>query len=149
VRWAWLCRFTLNRIPAFQIPCRERPVAGDGSNDLLTQLEDPASKKVREWDLDHQAYAFNKLLALVKGNFEPATRTAFPRCALDDRQGACVAASSRTVSHSVHSQHRPLQRSLPSSATLFYRSTVHDDDTGQRSGQGSKPGNTFAWLTVA
>jgi RNA polymerase sigma-70 factor (ECF subfamily) len=89
---AWLRQITLNRIRAFQKTRRKRPVAGaDATDGLLAQLEDPASEPARQWDRDHDRHVFQKLLALVRGDFEPATWDAFTRFALDGRPAASVA----------------------------------------------------------
>jgi RNA polymerase sigma-70 factor, ECF subfamily len=90
---AWLRQITLNRIRSFQNVRRKRPRTGGGdeTDALLAQLEDPASDLSRQWDRDHDKHVFQKLLALVKADFEPATWAAFTRFALDGRPAASVA----------------------------------------------------------
>jgi RNA polymerase sigma-70 factor, ECF subfamily len=90
---SWLRQITLNRIRAFQKTRRKRPVAGGGVEVelLLTQLEDPASDIAQQWDRDHDHHVFQKLLAIVKPDFEPATWQAFTRFALDGQPAARVA----------------------------------------------------------
>jgi RNA polymerase sigma-70 factor (ECF subfamily) len=90
---AWLRQITLNRIRAFQKSSRKRPLAGAGPavDQLLTQLADAGSELARQWDSDHDRQVFHKLLALVHGDFEPATWQAFTRFALEGQPCAAVA----------------------------------------------------------
>lgn len=90
---SWLRQITLNRIRAFQRTRRKRPLAGGGADVelLLAQLEDPASDIARQWDRDHDRHVFQKLLAIVKPDFAPATWQAFTRFALDGQPAARVA----------------------------------------------------------
>jgi RNA polymerase sigma-70 factor (ECF subfamily) len=87
---AWLRKITLNRIRTHQKRQRQRPVTG-AADDLLAQLEDPASDLSQQWDRDHDKHVFRKLLALVQADFEPSTWEAFTRFALDGRPAAQVA----------------------------------------------------------
>jgi RNA polymerase sigma-70 factor (ECF subfamily) len=87
---AWLRKITLNRIRTHQKRQRHRPVTG-ADDDLLAQLEDPASDLSQQWDRDHDKHVFRKLLALVQGDFEASTWDAFTRFALDGRPAAQVA----------------------------------------------------------
>jgi RNA polymerase sigma-70 factor (ECF subfamily) len=90
---AWLRQITLNRIRAFQKTRRKRPLAGAGEeiDQLLAQLEDPASDLARQWDADHDKHVFQKLLAIVQPDFEPGTWEAFARFALNGQPAARVA----------------------------------------------------------
>lgn len=88
----WLRGVTLNRIRAFQKSKRKRPVAGgEGIDHLLTQLEDASSALAQQWDRDHDKHVSDRLLALVKADFEPTTWEAFTRFALDGEPAARVA----------------------------------------------------------
>jgi RNA polymerase sigma-70 factor (ECF subfamily) len=88
----WLRRITVNRIRAFRKTRCKRAVAGTAEIEhLLAQVEDSSSEVARQWDLDHDRQVFHKLLAQVKGDFEPATWQAFTRFALDGQPAARVA----------------------------------------------------------
>ena len=72
---------------------RRVPVAGlDATEDFLAQLDDPTSELARQWNLDHDRHVFDRLLAVVKPDFEAATWEAFHRFALEGRKAADVAA---------------------------------------------------------
>lgn len=90
----WLRGITLNRIRSFQKSRRKRPVVGGGAeiDHLLSQLEDSTSEPAQQWDRDHDKHLFDRLLALVRSDFEPATWEAFIRFALDGEPAARVAA---------------------------------------------------------
>jgi len=90
---AWLRQITVNRVRAFQKARQRRPVAGLGeaADQLLAQLEDSDSNLARQWDRDYDAHVFQKLLALVRGDFEPNTWKAFQRFAIDGQPSAHVA----------------------------------------------------------
>jgi RNA polymerase sigma-70 factor (ECF subfamily) len=87
----WLRGITLNRIRAFQRTRRKLPLAGGEDDALLSQLADSASDIARQWDREHDKHVFQKLTALVKGDFEPNTWEAFTLFALDERPAAEVA----------------------------------------------------------
>ena len=88
---AWLRGITLNRIRAFQRMRRKLPLKGGEDDALLSQLADSASDVARQWDREHDRHVFQKLTALVKGDFEPSTWEAFTCFALDGRPAAEVA----------------------------------------------------------
>ncbi len=90
---AWLRQITVNRIRTFQKARRRRPGArgGPAAGQLLAQLADPRSDLARRWDEEHDRHVVGKLLALVKGDFEPHTWEAFTRFALEGRPAARVA----------------------------------------------------------
>ena len=67
---------------------------GSGATAALQQLADPDSDLNRQWDEEHDRYVLNCLLDLVEEEFEPATRQAFRRLALDGVSGAEVAQES-------------------------------------------------------
>jgi RNA polymerase sigma-70 factor (ECF subfamily) len=90
---AWLRQITVNRIRAFCKTRRKQPLAmgGPETDQLLAQLADPTSDLARQWDQDHDKHVFQKLLAIVEGDFAPITWQAFTRFALEDRPAAQVA----------------------------------------------------------
>jgi RNA polymerase sigma-70 factor (ECF subfamily) len=89
---AWLRQITVNRIRAHWKSRQQRPRAGLGAEgeQFLAQLEDPASELSRRWDRDHDKHVFQKLLALVRADFAPATWQAFTRFFLDGLPAAQV-----------------------------------------------------------
>lgn len=88
---AWLRQITVNRTRSF-FKTRRLPLAGGGqAEDFLAQLEDPNSDLARQWDQDHDRHVFQKLLATVQGDFEPATWLAFTRFAVEGCAAARVA----------------------------------------------------------
>src|SRR5205807_2790097 len=78
---AWLRQITVNRMWAFWKTRRKQPLAmgGPETEQLLAQLADPTSDLARQWDQDHDKHVFQKLLAIVAGDFEPLTWQAFTR----------------------------------------------------------------------
>jgi RNA polymerase sigma-70 factor (ECF subfamily) len=90
---AWLRQITVNRMYAFCKTRQKQPLAMGGSetDQLLAQLADPTSDLARQWDQDHDRHVFQKLLALVEGDFEPTTWRAFTQFALEGRPVAQVA----------------------------------------------------------
>ena len=90
---AWLRQITVNRMRAFCKTQRKQPLATGGpeTEQLLAQLADPTSDLASEWDRDHDKHVFEKLLAIVEGDFEPSTWQAFTRFAVEGRPAAQVA----------------------------------------------------------
>ena len=90
---AWLRQITVNRMRAFCKMRRKQPLAmgGPETDQLLAQLADPTSDLSRQWDQDHDKHVFQKLLAIVEGDFEPSTWQAFTRFAVEGRPAAQVA----------------------------------------------------------
>jgi RNA polymerase sigma-70 factor (ECF subfamily) len=110
---AWLRQITVNRIRAFRRARQKQPLAGLGpeAEHLLTQLADPTSELARQWDQDHDRHVIHKLLAVVQGDFEPATWQAFTRFALDGYPAAQVAGElGMTESAVVKAKSRVLKR---------------------------------------
>jgi RNA polymerase sigma-70 factor (ECF subfamily) len=64
---------------------------GSGATAALQQIADPDSELNRQWDQEHDRYVIRCLLDLVDAEFEPTTRRAFRRLALDEASGAEVA----------------------------------------------------------
>jgi RNA polymerase sigma-70 factor (ECF subfamily) len=100
---AWLRQITVNRTRAFCKARRKQPLAAGGpeTDQLLAQLADPTSELARQWDQDHDKHVFQKLLAIVEGDFEPGTWQAFTRFALEGRPAAQVAAELRVSESAV------------------------------------------------
>ena len=100
---AWLRQITVNKTRAYFKSRRNRPMAGLGKDedDFLSQLEDPNSELAREWDREHDRHVSQKLLELVKNDFEPTTWDAFRRFALDGVPASKVAAEMGISENSV------------------------------------------------
>ena len=110
---AWLRQITVNRMYAFCKTRRKQPLAmgGPETDQLLAQLADPTSDLARQWDQDHDKHVFQKLLAIVEGDFEPSTWQAFTRFALEGRPAAQVAGElGVTESAVVQAKYRILKR---------------------------------------
>ena len=54
-------------------------------------MADPGSDLALEWDRDHDRHVFQKLLAIVRPDFQPTTWEAFRRFAVDGLPAARVA----------------------------------------------------------
>jgi RNA polymerase sigma-70 factor (ECF subfamily) len=89
---AWLRQVTVNKVRTRRKQLYRRPMAGlDQTDGFLDQLAQPTSELAREWDLDHDRHVFQKLLAIVQPDFQPATWEAFRRFAIEGRKAADVA----------------------------------------------------------
>jgi RNA polymerase sigma-70 factor, ECF subfamily len=90
---AWLRQITVNRMRAYCKTRRKQPLAigGPETDQLLAQLDDPSSDLARQWDQDHDKHVFQKLLAIVEGDFAPGTWRAFTRFAVEGQPAAQVA----------------------------------------------------------
>ena len=91
----WLRRVTVNRVRMFSRERRRLPAAGqaDGTEGFLSQLEDPASNLAQEWDRQHDAHVFRKLLASIESDVSPTAWEAFRLSAVDGQTTAQVAAA--------------------------------------------------------
>jgi RNA polymerase sigma-70 factor (ECF subfamily) len=109
---AWLRQITVNRIRAFCKARHKQPLVGfEGGDQPLSQLEDANSDVARQWDLDHDQHVFQRLLATVRPDFQPATWQAFTRFALDGLPAASVATElGMSESAVVQSKFRILKR---------------------------------------
>src|SRR5262245_31800307 len=110
---AWLRQITVNRMYAFCKIRRKQSLAmgGPETDQLLAELADPNSDLARQWDQDHDRHVFQKLLAIVEGDFEPGTWQAFTRFAVEGRPAACVAGElGMTESAVVQAKFRILKR---------------------------------------
>lgn len=89
---AWLRQVTVNKTRSHRRRRQRLPAVGlDPADGFLDRLEAPNSELAREWDQDHDRYVFERLLAMVQDDFQPATWEAFRRFALDGLPAACVA----------------------------------------------------------
>ncbi len=86
---AWLRGICVNRVRMFW---RTRPATVPDPEAALRQLEDPDSALSRQWDREHDEFVFRQALALIEGEFKPATWQAFRRLALDNAEPEAVAA---------------------------------------------------------
>jgi RNA polymerase sigma-70 factor (ECF subfamily) len=92
---AWLRRVTVNRARGHCRRRRRLPAVGlDPALGFLDRLEAPDGDLAREWDRDHDHHVFERLLAIVQPDFQPATWEAFRRFALDGVPAARVAEES-------------------------------------------------------
>lgn len=90
---AWLRQITVNRVFAFRKTRGKELLAmgGPETEGLLAQLADPTSELAWQWDRDHDRHVFQKLLAVVEGDFAPSTWHAFTRFAVEGQPVAQVA----------------------------------------------------------
>jgi RNA polymerase sigma-70 factor (ECF subfamily) len=89
----WLRRITVNRVRTYRKRRDRFPALGlDVTEGFLDHLAAPDSELARQWDHEHDQHVFQKLLAVVRPDFSPATWLAFERFALDGRPAAQVAA---------------------------------------------------------
>lgn len=89
----WLRTITVNCLRDFWRSRKNRPTATGDSDfqELLAQLEDPASGLTQIWNQDHDRHVTRKLLEMLRPQFEPVTWQAFQRFALDGLSAAEVA----------------------------------------------------------
>ena len=73
------------------LDARSQASGGSGATAALQLIVDPDSELNRQWDQEHDRYVIRCLLDLVEAEFEPTTRRAFQRLALDGASGAEVA----------------------------------------------------------
>jgi RNA polymerase sigma-70 factor (ECF subfamily) len=91
---AWLRGVTVNAVRNERRRRRRRPtVALDAADTFLDRLADPDDDLAGEWDRDHDRHVVERLLALVRPDFRPATWEAFRRFALEGRPAGEVAAA--------------------------------------------------------
>src|SRR5262249_50791969 len=81
----WLRTITVNCLRDFWRAQRGRPRPGGGSDFLcaVEQLADPDSALSRHWDEEHARHVTQRLLEMIRPQFEPSTWQAFRRVALD------------------------------------------------------------------
>jgi len=81
---AWLRQVTVNKVRRYRkIRRRQRVVGFDPVDDFLERLADPNDDLAREWDRDHDNAVIQKLLAVVKPDFNPTTWKAFQRFGIE------------------------------------------------------------------
>lgn len=90
----WLRTITVNCVRDFWRAQRHRPQATGDSKVLhiLDQLEDPDSAISRQWDLEHDRHVSQRLLQLIRPEFEATTWQAFRRVALEGASPDATAA---------------------------------------------------------
>ncbi len=90
---AWLRKVTVNKARTHARRRHRRPVAGQDLTDgFLDRMEAPDGDLAREWDQDHDRHVFEKLLTIVRPDFQPITWECFCRFAIEGRPAAHVAA---------------------------------------------------------
>jgi RNA polymerase sigma-70 factor (ECF subfamily) len=90
---AWLRQVAVNKVRQHYRERRRRPEAGlDPAAGFLEQLADPAGDLAREWDRDHDKHVVDRLLAIVRPDFEPTTWEAFRRFGIEGEPARRVAA---------------------------------------------------------
>ena len=89
----WLRTITVNCLRDHWRSGRRRATATGDSDfqQLLAQLEDPASSLSAAWDQDHDRHVTRQLLEVLRDDFEPTTWRAFQRTALDGASAAQTA----------------------------------------------------------
>ena len=87
---SWLRTIVRNRTINYwsALDAQTQASGGSGATAALQQIADPDSELNRQWDEEHDHYVIDCLLDLVEEEFEPTTRQAFRRLALDGASGA-------------------------------------------------------------
>lgn len=118
---AWLRQVTVNRLRGWRRSLRRRPLVGlDPADDFLARLEDPAGDLAREWDREYDRHVFERLLAAVRPDFEPATWAAFERFAVAGEKAKAVAEKLGTTEAAVvQAKARVLKRLRQEAAGLL------------------------------
>ncbi|MCI0683660.1 MAG: sigma-70 family RNA polymerase sigma factor [Gemmataceae bacterium] len=100
---SWLRAITTNCLRDFWKARRYRPRATGDSDfqDVLAQMEDPASGVSRLWDQEHDRHVTRKLLELLQPQFEPRTWTAFVKVAVEGADADRVAAELKMTVNAV------------------------------------------------
>jgi RNA polymerase sigma factor (sigma-70 family) len=88
---AWLRGITVNTLRSFRRSRSEQTASG-GFDDLLDQLQDPASELSRQWNREHDEHVTRSALQVIRPEFKPATWLAFHRLVLDECDPGTVAA---------------------------------------------------------
>lgn len=118
---AWLRNVVTNRVRTWWRVRHQQLGAGFNPTDqFLNQLEDPASHLSQQWDRDHDKHVFDKLLAIVRQDHEPATWEAFRLFAIEGRPASEVAESTGLTEGAVMSaKSRILKRLREEAAGLL------------------------------
>lgn len=109
---AWLRQILIHRAGALHRSRRRQPRAGiDPTEGYLEAFSDPRSALAREWDAEHDALVFRKLLATVQPDFQPNTWEAFRRFAIEGQSAVEVARElSLSVASVLQAKSRVLKR---------------------------------------
>ena len=100
----WLRRVTVNRIRVYWRQHAKRPRVGldeSATETFLSRLEDPASDLATQWDREHDRHVFNRLLEIVRPDFQPNTWEAFRLFAQEGQPATQVAAELGTSESAV------------------------------------------------
>ncbi len=99
----WLRSIAVNCLRDHWRANRYRPAGVGGSDiqELIAQLEDPASELSQLWDQEHDRHVMRTLLESLRDEFEPRTWAAFQRFVLDDQPAAEVAKELKMTANAV------------------------------------------------
>jgi RNA polymerase sigma-70 factor (ECF subfamily) len=86
---AWLRQVTTNRVRTWWRSRQKRPSVG--LDEFLSQLEDTTSLLSQRWDQEHDQHVLEKLLAIVKYDFDAPTWQAFQLFVLNSNKAGVVA----------------------------------------------------------
>ena len=78
---AWLRQVTVNKVRTLRRKTKRGKAVGLGdlAEGFLSRLADPNDDLAQEWNADHDRFVAEKLLAIVKPDFDPKTWEAFQR----------------------------------------------------------------------
>jgi RNA polymerase sigma-70 factor, ECF subfamily len=97
----WLRTITINCVRDFWRSRKREGTGGAQVQELLDQLADPNSGLTQAWDLEHDRFVTQQLLARLRSEFEPTTWRAFERVALDGASAAEVAAELNITANAI------------------------------------------------
>ena len=118
----WLRTITVNCLRDYWRAGKNKPagVGGSDMQEVIAQLEDPASELSRMWDQEHDRHVMRHLLDMLQQEFEPKTWQAFQRFALENVPAAEVAKELGITSNAVFiAKSRVLARLRQESAGLL------------------------------
>jgi RNA polymerase sigma-70 factor (ECF subfamily) len=91
---AWLRQVTVNQVRSFRRRDGRFPrAAADPAEGFLDNLADPRNDLALAWDREHDQHLVDRLLTLVRPDFQATTWDAFQRFALDGEPARQVAES--------------------------------------------------------
>lgn len=101
---SWLRQVTANRATEFLRRTQRRPASIGGSEfqDMLGQLQDPASAVSRLFDHEHDMHLLAKLLLRVSSEFKSVTMNIFRRHVLLGRDANIIAQELGVTPHAVY-----------------------------------------------
>lgn len=81
----WLKTITVNCLRNFWRKKKSQPqgAGSEAGQQMLDQLDDPDSELSRLWDHEHDRHVTQRLLEIIRHQFEPKTWQAFQRVAVD------------------------------------------------------------------